>query len=91
MSHLWQGLPPPEPRSIAFRPSRSTTAVSKNTSHLVVDELLASPMAAEALRERLYLAVQVLDGVRRALHEAVSAGEVAQYRALLAAEGLAER
>ena len=56
----------------------------------MIDELLASPVGAEGLREKLYLGVQVLDGVRRALHEAVSAGEVAQYRRLLAAEGLVE-
>lgn len=54
----------------------------------MIDELLASPVAQTVLREKLYLGVQVLDGVRRALHEAVSAGEVANYRALLQVEGL---
>jgi hypothetical protein len=55
----------------------------------MVEELLASPVAADALREKLYLGVQVLDGVRRALHEAVGAGDVVRYRDLLRAEGLA--
>ncbi len=54
----------------------------------MVEELLASAVAHQPLREKLYLAVQVLDGVRGALHEAVSAGEVADYRRLLADQGL---
>ncbi len=68
---------------------RETEAAFGRLRAAMVEELLASPVAAEALREKLYLGVQVLDGVRRALHEAVGAGEVAQYRSLLAAEGLA--
>ena len=54
----------------------------------MVAELLASRVSQGALRETLYLGVQVLDGVRAALHEAVSAGDLADYRALLLDHGL---
>jgi len=68
---------------------QQTEAAFARLRAAMVEELLASPVAQGALRETLYLGVQVLDGVRRALHEAVSAGEVANYRALLREQGLA--
>lgn len=72
----------------AGRELAETAAAFERLRGAMVDELLASPVVETALRERLYLGVQVLDGVRRALHEAVSAGEMANYRLMLAEQGL---
>jgi hypothetical protein len=65
-----------------------TSAAFDRLRAAMVEELLASAVGNAAVREKLYLGVQVLDGVRRALQEAVSAGEVANYRVLLAEQGL---
>lgn len=48
------------------------------------EKIAASPLDAQPLRERLYLSVQILDGVRAALLEAVADGEHANYTTTLA-------
>lgn len=49
------------------------------------EKIASSPLDAQPLRERLYLSVQILDGVRDALMEAVADGEHANYTTTLAA------
>lgn len=53
-----------------------------------LEEIVAAPPEAAAKRERLIVCVQIIDAVRRALQEAVDAGEVANYRLALAEQDL---
>jgi len=56
-----------------------------------LEEIVTTPPETQAKRERLIVCVQILDAVRRALEEAVDAGEVANYRLALARQDLLRR
>lgn len=53
-----------------------------------LNELVATTPSQSDKREKLYLTCSILDAVRKALLDAVAAGEVANYATQLAEQGL---
>lgn len=63
-----------------------TEAAFEKVRGLIVERLLATSIDQQGLREKLYLAAQTCDAVRRALADVVANGEIAEVA--LAKEGV---
>jgi hypothetical protein len=65
-----------------------TEAAFTGLRQAMIDQWSQTASDQEHKREKLFLAVQTLDAVRKALLETVAAGEVANYVVELAKQGL---
>jgi hypothetical protein len=65
-----------------------TDAALNGLRQAALEEIVVTPPEQTGKRERLIVCAQVIDALRKALHESVDAGEVASYRLKLAEQNL---
>jgi len=81
-------------RQAAAEASRARVELETTGRHLagiraaMIEELIRTPAEHPAKRDRLITGVQIIDALKKSLENAVSAGDVANYRLALAEQDL---